>query len=103
MFDRSPPSPSVGPLQRLLAGVLSLFLVVGGMLLMLGALMLGLVMAAGVVLWALVRGRRPPTANLRWGRRMSRGGFRHPADFVRPRGEVVDVQAREVDEPGAPR
>jgi hypothetical protein len=92
-----PPSPSNPPsrLQRLLAAVLRPLLVIFGMLLMLGALLLGLVLATGVVLWALLRGRRPGPVNLRWGH-MSR-----PRGFGRapPRGEVVDVQAREVDGP----
>lgn len=92
-----PPSASTTPsrLQRVLAAVLRPLLVIGGMLLMLGALLLGLVLATGVVLWALLRGRRPGPVNLRWGR-MPRGRGFGPAPG---HGEVVDVQAREVDGP----
>ncbi len=82
-------------LRRMLAAVLRPLLVIGGMLLMLIALLLGLVLATGVVLWALLRGRRPGPVNLRWGRMPRPRGF-GPAP---PRGEVVDVQAREVDGP----
>ena len=92
-----PPSPSNPPtlLQRMLSAVLRTLLVIGGMLLMFGALLLGLVLATGVVLWALLRGRRPGPVNLRWGYMPRPRGFGQAP----PRGEVVDVQAREVDGP----
>lgn len=80
--------------QRLLSALLRFVLVVGGMMLMAGALLLGLVLASGVVLWALLRGRRPGPVNLRWG------GMPRPRGFgPRATGDVVDVQAREVDGP----
>jgi hypothetical protein len=77
---------------RAISVVLRAILVVASIVLMIGALLLGLVVAAGLVCWALLRGRRPGPVNLRWGTTaMSR----------RPRqasaGEVVDVQVREVD------
>jgi hypothetical protein len=78
----------------LLSAVLRTVLVIFGMLLMLGALLLGLVLATGVVLWALLRGRRPGPVNLRWGYMPRPRGFGQ-----KPSGEVVDVQAREVDGP----
>jgi hypothetical protein len=80
--------------QRLLSAGLRFALIVGGMILMLGALLLGLVLASGVVLWALLRGRRPGPVNLRWGYMPRPRGF-----GPRAYGEVVDVQAREVDGP----
>ena len=93
----SPDPSSSAPLslpQRLLSALLRFVLVIGGMLLMLGALLLGLLLASGVVLWALLRGRRPGPVNLRWG------GMPRPRGFgPRATGEVVDVQAREVDGP----
>jgi len=104
MFDRlSAPPSSSGPLQRLLSGVLGFFVVAMGMLLVLGAVILGLFMATGVVLWALLRGRRPPAVNLHWGQRVPRSaGFGRPAGTAA--GEVVDVQVRELqDEPGQRR
>jgi hypothetical protein len=77
---------------RAISVVLRAILVVASIVLMIGALLLGLVVAAGLVCWALLRGRRPGPVNLRWGT---------TAMSPRPRqasaGEVVDVQAREVD------
>jgi hypothetical protein len=77
---------------RAISIVLRALLAVASIVLVIGALLLGLMVAAGIVCWALLRGRRPGPVNLRWGTTaMSR----------RPRqasaGEVVDVQAREVD------
>lgn len=90
---RSPAPPSL--LQRLLGALLSFLLVVGGMLLMVAALLFGLLLAGGVVLWSLLRGRRPAPVNLRWA------AMPRPPGFGRRTGEVVDVQAREVDSPTA--
>ena len=96
----SPASPASAPPslpQRWLSTVLRTLLVIGGMLLMLGAVLLGLMLATAVVLWALLRGRRPGPVNLRWG------GMPRPRGFAqRSAGEVVDVQAREVDSPPRP-
>lgn len=93
----SPHLSSTAPLslpQRLLSALLRFALIIGGTILMIGALLLGLVLASGVVLWALLRGRRPGPVNLRWG------GMPRPRGFgPRTTGEVVDVQAREVDGP----
>jgi hypothetical protein len=80
------------PLGRAGMALLRTALAIGAMLLMLGAMLLGLVLASGLLLWALVRGRRPPAMNMRWGQAAVRRGFQRP-----PAGEVVDVQAREVD------
>lgn len=97
--DMNPPLQPVspGPLQRLLSAIVRFTLVIGGMLLMLGALMLALVLAAGVMLWALLRGRRPEPVSLHWST------LRRPPGFGRhPGAEVVDVQVREVDGPNPP-
>ena len=64
------------------------------LLIVVSALMVGIVVACGSVLWALLRGRRPAPVNLRWGAvRPVRASWRPPA------GEVVDVLAREVEQP----
>jgi hypothetical protein len=89
-----PPSAAPSLLQRLWTSALGLMFVLGAMLLMLGAVVLALFAAAGLTLWALLRGRRPGTVNLRWGPMPRPPGFRRT-----PPGEVVDVQAREVDIP----
>jgi uncharacterized protein YraI len=88
------PSATPSLMQRLWASVLRIVFVLGAMPLMLGALVLGIVAASGVMLWALLRGRRPGPVNLRWGPMPRPPGFRRT-----PPGEVVDVQAREVDGP----
>lgn len=98
----SPMSPSLppaspNPLQRALLALLRFVFVIGGMLLMLGAMMLALVLAVGVVLWALLRGRRPEPVNLRWGTMPRPPGFGRRNDT-----EVVDVQVREIDAPNPP-
>lgn len=89
---QAPSHPSLW--QRSWSALLRIVLLVGATLLMLGALLLGLVVACGVVLWALLRGRRPGPVNLRWGRMPGARGFGHP-----PSSEVVDVQVREVQDP----
>jgi hypothetical protein len=86
--------PKLSLWQRTVSALLRTALLVGVTLLMLGALLLGLLLASGVVLWTLLRGRRPGAVNLRWGRMPGAHGFGRP-----PSGEVVDVQAREVQGP----
>jgi len=80
--------------QRTVAALLRAALLISATVLMIGAMLIGLVLASAVVLWALLRGRRPGPVNLRWGRMPRAGGFDRPVG-----GEVVDVQAREVDSP----
>jgi len=70
----------------------------GATLLMIGALLLGLVLATGVVVWSLLRGRRPGPVNLRWGRMPRAAGFGRQGGADMP-GEVVDVLVREVQGP----
>jgi hypothetical protein len=83
--------------QRLLLQVLRAPALFGVALLMLGALLLGLLLAVGLLLWALLRGRRPGSVNLRWGAMPGRRGFGRPVDAAST-AEVVDVQVREVQE-----
>ena len=87
-------STLIDTLKRLPRTLLKLLLLAGGAVLGLIALAVGLVLAAGLVLWALVRGRRPAKVEVfRW-RGMPRGGAVPPT-------EVVDIEAREVrGEPG---
>ena len=86
------PSPNPSLWQRTVSALQRIVLLIGATVVMAGALLLGLVLASGVVLWALLRGRRPAAANLRWGRMPRAGGFGGPMD-----GDVVDVQVREVE------
>lgn len=69
-----------------------------GLVFMAGLLLLGLLTAVVLLVWARLRGRPLPAANLRWGRA---GGF--PKAGGAPAGEVVDIEAREVDAPPASR
>jgi hypothetical protein len=81
-------------LARVTAVVVGTVLALMAMLIVVGALMLGIVFASGSVLWALLRGRRPGPVNLRWGAaRRARAPWRPPAR------DVVDVLAREVKQP----
>lgn len=82
------------PWQRALASLLRVALMLGAAVLMIGVLLLGLLLASGAVLWALLRGRRPAAPDLRWGTMPRPGRFGWP----RP-GEVIDVQVRELDPP----
>ena len=87
----TPAAPSL--LQRIGSTLLGIVLALSAAVLMIGAVLIGLVVAGGIISWALLRGRRPAPVNLRWGM-PRRTGFGRPAQ-----GEVVDVQAREVDNP----
>ena len=87
------PNPSLW--QRTVSALPRVVLLISATALMIGAMLLGLVLASGVGLWALLRGRRPGPVNLRWGHMPRARGFAQGP----PRGEVVDVQAREVDGP----
>lgn len=84
--------------QRSVTALLRIVLLLSATVVMIVALLLGLVLATGVVLWALLRGRRPGPVNLRWGRMPRAGGFGRQSDGDMA-GEVVDVQAREVQGP----
>lgn len=86
-------------LARATAALLHTVLAVFAALVMIGALLLGLAVAAGVVAWALLRGRRPGPVNLRW----RAGPVPRDATTRQATGEVVDaVVVREI-EPPSPR
>jgi hypothetical protein len=91
-------STSLSPLDllRRLPGVL-LRVVLGlvGLVFTLGLVTVGLVAGSALVAWTLLRGRRPQ--GLRFD--MRRGGvFDGARRRTAPRGEVVDIEAREVTE-----
>ena len=82
------------PWARATAAVVGTVLALLVVLIVVSALMVAIVVACGSVLWALLRGRRPEPVNLRWSAvRPARTSWRAPA------GDVVDVLAREVDQP----
>lgn len=92
------PSSNPSLWQRTMTALLRIVLVLSTTALLIGALLLGMVVASGMVLWALLRGRRPGPVHLRWGRMPRAGGVGRPAPGDRV-DEVVDVQAREVQGP----
>lgn len=67
-----------------------------GFAFMLGMVLLGLVAGTLLLLWSLLRGGRPV---FRFRGMPPRGAWRAPAQ---PPGEVVDIEAREIEPPGRP-
>jgi len=82
-------------LSRLIALVFRVAAVAIGVLITVGLLLLGVVLMAALVVWSVLRGRRPQIRRFRIDPRQPFGGFtrREPA------GEVVDVEVREVRTP----
>jgi hypothetical protein len=79
-------------------GLLRAVLAIAGLVFVASAVVAALIASVAVGVWALLSGRRPAVlAVVRrgWRLRRTRRGRGHPD----PRGEVVDVEAREVDEP----
>jgi membrane protease YdiL (CAAX protease family) len=90
------PTPALW--QRTVSAIMGTALLLGALLLVLAALAVGLLLACGFVLWALLRGRRPRLSNVRWSHVRGSRGFARPAA-----PEVIDVQAREVPPGPTPR
>ena len=82
----------------LVSTALRVALALAGFVLALGALLVGLVLSAGLIVWALSRGRRPVLQVFGRQRYGMRGGFasQSPTPARAPRGDVVDVAVREV-------
>jgi hypothetical protein len=77
--------------------VLALGLVMGFVL-----LLVGLLLAVALVVWTLLRGR-PPQWRFQWVRPGAMRGAPFGAGRAAPIDDnVVDIEAREVPEPGAP-
>lgn len=99
------PSPSgfirSGP--GFLGAVLGLFVAVFALVLMVGALLLGLVVAAAALLWSIVRGRRPGPMRFEWRKGMARA--RRSTAGRPPSDDVVDIDVRVVtdDSPSRPQ
>jgi uncharacterized iron-regulated membrane protein len=92
LSNRRPLSSVTAFFGAILRTALRLALLVLGALLMVAALAAGLLLASGAVLWALVRGRRP-------ARDTFRARFEQARRTARPRGEVIDVEVREIPGP----
>lgn len=80
-------------------------LTLAGFVLALGALLVGLVLSAGLIVWAMSRGRRPVGQLFGEHGFARRGSFqaRTPTPGRESRGEVVDVAVREVPTHELPR
>jgi hypothetical protein len=100
------PGGLLGTVLRMLLGVLAFVL-------MLGALLVGAVLALGVVAWALLRGRRPGARVFSTSfQRMRRPAAGREDPSVRPawggqnrpagQGAVIDIEVREVPDNGRP-
>lgn len=91
--------------QRVVGLVLRALMAAAGLVFMLLLMGFGLVAGSLLVIWALLRGRRPASvASRRFGvppgaawDRFRRGGS------ATPRGEVIDIEAREVGPSDADR
>ena len=94
---RAAPAASLfGGLAQLARVLLKMALGLFGLVLLLGALLLGLALALGIVIWARLRGRKAAPGVFRAAFQQARR--RSPV----PAGEVVDVEAREVPEVSRP-
>lgn len=88
---RTASAPSLlGGLAQLARALLKVALGLFGLVLLLGALMLGLMLALGIVIWARLRGRRAAPGVFTAAFHKAR---RRPSVAA---GEVVDVEVREV-------
>lgn len=90
--------PSTAGLARTGPGILGVLLgvlfAIVGFVLVIGALLLGLVVAAAAAIWSLLRGRRPALVRFEWRRATARAW--RPASGRPPSDEVVDIEAREI-------
>lgn len=94
------PRPSntlVGIAQRVALALAAGVLAISAFIIAIGAVAFGLVIALGLALWALVRGRKPGSVKFTWPPQRPYG--RQPPSSASPPGEVVDVQVREVQGP----
>jgi hypothetical protein len=85
--------------RRVFAFLIRLVVFLIGAVFATGLLLLGFVLTLALVLWALLRGRRPQVQRFKVDPRQPFGGFRPRGPAVDP-ANVVDVEAREV--PSAP-
>jgi hypothetical protein len=87
-----------GAVRSVFATAIGAVMALAGLVFLLFAVAVGLVAAAALVGWALLRGRRPQ--GIRFG--MPPGArFRGASPWQRPaRGEIVDVEAREITSRG---
>lgn len=78
--------------SRVVSALLRLVLVAAGLVFGLMALLAGLVLAFWLIVWSLLRGRKPQVRHFRMKPTSPFGGMGTRA----PQGDVVDIEAREV-------
>jgi hypothetical protein len=77
-----------------LGAFLGILFAIVGFVLMVGAVLLGLAVAVGALLWSLLRGKRPAPVRFEWRQATARAW--RPASGRPPSDEVVDVEVREI-------
>lgn len=84
-------------LGSMFSSILRIFVAMAGALLMVAALLIGLLVGLTLMIFALLRGRKPQGVNFVWrkGEWPGRPGSRQGSQRIDP-GEVVDIEAREV-------
>ena len=85
--------------RRVFAFLIRLVVLLIGAVFAIGLLLLGFVLTLALVIWALLRGRRPQVQRFKVDPRQPFGGFTRRGAAVDP-ANIVDVEAREV--PAAP-
>jgi hypothetical protein len=91
------PPPSSGFTRAgssFLGAFLGVLFAIVGFVLMVGAVLLGLAVAVGALLWSLLRGKRPAPVRFEWRQATARAW--RPASGRPPSDEVVDVEVREI-------
>lgn len=88
--------------RGLVGGVLRIVLAIAAFLLMLGALLVGALLALGLVAWALLRGRRPAVGVFKSTLHRARRPM-GPSNWPgHSQGQVIDVEVREVPDTDPP-
>jgi hypothetical protein len=102
-MNSPPPSGFTRAGSSFLGAFLGILFAIVGFFLMLGAVLLGLAVAAGALLWSLLRGKRPGPVRFEWRQATARAW--RPASGRPPADEVVDVEMREIpdDTPRDPK
>lgn len=80
-------------IQRFVSAVLRLLVIAAGLVFAAVLLIAGLVFTLFLLMWSLLRGRPPRVVKFRVD-----PGFGAQHGAAQPRGEVVDIEAREVPE-----
>lgn len=93
-MPNDPPAGLARTGSGVLGALLGILFAIVGFVLMVGALLLGLVVAIAAMLWSLLRGRKPAPVRFEWRRATARAW--RPASGRPAMDEVVDVEVREI-------